>query len=214
MVLDLVLIGLAVTLEPVPIVAFILLLSVERGVRKGLAFITAWLASLVLVLALVLVTTGGTPPTRGSAPSTAVLAVKLAIGVGLVTYGEHRRRRLGRPRKPPAWATRLNSVSVWSAAGLAFLVQPWGLIAAGCATVVDADMSMVTSYLALTGFCLLSTGSLLAMQIYATFCPMTAQDRLTGFRAWIERHEDQAVVVIALLLGLWLVGRSVAQLVG
>jgi hypothetical protein len=214
MVLDLVVLGLAVTLEPVPIIAFILLLSGERGVRKGLAFILAWLASLVLVLALVVLATGGTPLARDSTPSTAVLAIKLALGVGLVAFGEHRRRLLGRPRTPPAWTARLNSVSVWTAAGMAVLVQPWGLIAAGCATAVDADMSQAATYLALMGFCLLSTASLLAMQIYATFSPEAAQERLMGLRAWIESHEDQAIVTISLLIGLWLVGKSISQLVG
>jgi hypothetical protein len=212
-VVDLILLGLAITFEPVPIIAFILLLSAERGVRKGLAFILAWLASLVLVLALVLLATGGTPPARSSTPSTAVLGFKLALGVGLVAYGEHKRRRLGRPR-PPAWTARLDHVSVWTASGLAVLVQPWGLIAAGCATVVDADMSRTSTYLTLTGFCLLSTASLLAMQLYATFSPEAAQERLRRLSGWIESHEDQAIVAISLLVGLWLVSKSISQLLG
>ncbi len=214
MVFDLLLIGLAITLEPVPVTAFILLLSADRGVRKGLAFVLAWLACLVLVLAMVISVTGGKPPEAESAPSTAALAVKIALGVGLVAYGEHRRRRLGRPRKPPAWTTRLNRVSVWTAAGLAVLVQPWGLVAAGCATVVDADMSQATTYLALVGFCLLASASLLAMQIHATFWPEAAQERLGRIRTWMEDHQDQTIVALSLLVGLWLVGKSIAQLVG
>jgi len=62
MVLDLVLIGLAIALEPFPITAFILILSAEKGTRKGLAFILGWLACLVVVIAAVLLTTGGNPP--------------------------------------------------------------------------------------------------------------------------------------------------------
>ncbi|WP_370070627.1 GAP family protein [Streptacidiphilus sp. MAP5-3] len=206
--------GLAITLEPVPVITFILLLSAERGLYKGLAFILAWLSSLVLVLALVVLATGGTPPARSSTSSTAVLGIKLALGVGLIAYGAHRRRRLGRPRTRPAWTARLNRVSVWTASGLAVLVQPWGLVAAGCATAVDADMSRAATYLALTGFCLLSTASLLVMQLYATFAPEAAQDRLTRLSGWIESHEDQAIVAISLLAGLWLVSKSISQLVG
>ena len=51
MVLDLVIIGLAITLEPLTLVAFILILGAENGVRKGLAFILGWLACLVVVIA-------------------------------------------------------------------------------------------------------------------------------------------------------------------
>jgi hypothetical protein len=38
-ILDLVLIGLAITLEPLPLTAFLLVLASERGVRKGAAFV-------------------------------------------------------------------------------------------------------------------------------------------------------------------------------
>ena len=50
MLLDLSIIGLAVTLEPLPLTAFILILGAERGTRKGLAFLLAWLACLLVVI--------------------------------------------------------------------------------------------------------------------------------------------------------------------
>ena len=46
----LLLVALGVTLEPLPIVAFILLLSAERGIVKGLGFILGWVACLVVVI--------------------------------------------------------------------------------------------------------------------------------------------------------------------
>ncbi len=48
MVLDLVIIGLAITLEPLTLVAFILMLAAQKGTWKGLAFILGWLACLVV----------------------------------------------------------------------------------------------------------------------------------------------------------------------
>lgn len=61
MVLDLVVIGTAITLGPLHNSAFILLLSSRRGVRKGLAFLLSWLANLVVVIACVVLLTGGEP---------------------------------------------------------------------------------------------------------------------------------------------------------
>jgi threonine/homoserine/homoserine lactone efflux protein len=52
------LIALAITLEPFPLSAFILILGAEEGIRKGLAFILGWLACLVAVIAAVVLTTG------------------------------------------------------------------------------------------------------------------------------------------------------------
>ena len=106
MVLDLLLIGLGITLEPFPLTAFILILSAEKGTRKGLAFILGWLACLVAVIAAVVLVTGGHPPKPQTAPSTAVLAVKLALGIVLILFAVRQRRRMGRPRKPPAWMAR------------------------------------------------------------------------------------------------------------
>jgi len=214
-VLDLLLIALAITLDPLPVMGFVLVLSAPRGVWKGLAFILAWLACLVAVIALVLGLTGGEPPPPKSPPSTAGLAAKLAFGVGLVLYSEHKRRRLGRPRRSSSsLMSRMDRISPWSAAGLALLLQPWGMVGAAAATVVEADLSHTSSFLALLGFCLLATASLLAMELYAVFAPESAQVRLTRLRSWLEGHQDQAIVAICLLLGLWLTGKSIYQLTG
>ncbi|MEY9874735.1 hypothetical protein ABH931_004235 [Streptacidiphilus sp. MAP12-33] len=216
MILDLTLIGLAVTLQPVPVLGFILVLVGDRGVLKGLSFILAWLACLVLVMVAVTVLTGGKPLRPHSTPSAAALAVKLAIGVGLILFGERRRRRLRRTRttpRPPAWMARLDRVSLWTAAGMGVLLQPWPLVAAGAATVTEAHLSSLASYLLLCGFCLLATGSLLVMELYAVLAPERASAAFTALRGWIERHQDQAIVLLSLAVGLWLVGKSVYQLV-
>lgn len=213
MVLDLVVIGTAITLGPLHNTAFILLLSGPAGVRKGVAFILAWLACLTVVIAGVVLLTGGKPLVHKSAPSTAALALKLLLGFGMVYYGVRKRRRGIRPRQSPKWFARLDSVSLWSAAGLGILLQPWGIAAAGGATVVQADVSSAATWLALFGYVLLATSSLLAMELYATFRPTAAATRLHGLRAWIEGHQDQAIVSLSLALGLWLVGQSIYDLV-
>lgn len=212
-VLDLLLIGGAVTLGPLHNTAFILLLSAQRGVLKGLAFLLAWLACLVLLIAAVALLTGGEPVLPHSAPSTAALAVKLALGLGMVVYGEHKRRRGVRPRSSPKWFGQVDRVSGWTAAGLGVILQPWALAAVGAATVVQADLSSVASYAALTGYCLLATSSLLVMELYATFRPEAAGERLGLLRTWISGHQDQAIVSLSLAIGLWLVGESIYQIV-
>ncbi|MGW5773505.1 GAP family protein [Streptomyces longwoodensis] len=213
MVLDLMVIGMAITLGPLHNSAFILLLSARRGVRLGLVFLLSWLANLVAVVAVVVLLTGGQPPARHSAPSTAGIAAKLAIGVALVLYGAHRRRRPPRPHGPPRWAARIDNASWISAAGLAWLVQPWALVGAGAATVLEAHLSTVGDWLALTGYCLLATLSLIVMEMYAVWAPAAAGARLNALRTWLGGHQEQLVVTLSLLAGLWLTGASVFELV-
>ena len=213
MVLDLLLTGLAITLEPFPLTAFILILSSEKGTRKGLAFILGWLACLVIVLAAVLLTTGGHPPKSQTSPSTGVLAAKLTIGVVLILLAVRQRRRMGRPRKPPTWMASLDRLSMWSAIGLAVFLQPWALVAAGAATVVDAKLSTAGDYVTLMLFCLLATASFLYLELYAAFAPAAAGARLDRLRTWLDTHRDQVIIVVFLLLGFWLAGKSIYLLV-
>ncbi|MCC0099953.1 GAP family protein [Streptomyces flavotricini] len=230
MVLDLLLIALAITVDPLPIMAFALVVSSARGVWKGLVFILAWLACLVAVIAIVLTVTDGQPPPPRSPPGIAGLAAKLVIGLGLVFYGLHRRRLMNAGAPPTGSATplgpdvpggpsdstdsRKDPGSLWAAAGLAVLVQPWGLVAAGATTVLEANTSHTSTYVALFGFCFLATASLLAAELYIVFAPEVAHDRLMRLRGWLEGHQQQAIVVICLVLGLWLTGKSIYQLTG
>ena len=211
MILDLVLIGVVITLEPLPLTAFILVLLSKGGVRKGAAFVFGWLLSLAIVIAITLLVTGNKPPQQNTAPSLAVLAVKIAIGVGLLAIAERQRRRMGRPKKPkktPKWQSGLDNMSPWFVIGLAPLLQPWGLVAAGVATIVEAKLASWASYVAVILFCLISTSAFLSMEIYATFRPAPAQAFLGRLRTWIDTHTDQVIVVASVLLGFWLIGKS------
>jgi len=214
--LDLILIGLAITLEPVPLTAFILVLASKGGVRKGAAFIFGWLLSIAVVMAVTVLMTGNKPPKPSTAPSLAALAVKIALGVVLVIIGVRQYRKIGQPKKPkkqPKWQTGIDNMSPWYAMGFAPLVQPWALIAAGAADIVEAKLSGWQSYLALFLFALISTGAYLAMEIYAAFRPEQGQRLLASLRTWLDTHTDQVVVVVSLALGFWLIGKSVYSIV-
>jgi hypothetical protein len=211
MILNLVLIGLAVTLDPLPLTAFLVVLPSERGTVKGAAFTFGWLVSLAAVVTITVVATGNNPPKPATAPSLASLAIKIALGVVLVWIGIRRERRRGRPKppkKPPKWQEHVDSMSPWFAMALAPTLQPWALIGAGAATVVEAKLSSWESFLALFLYCVLASASYLAMEIYAVARPADSQAMLARFRAWIDNHTDQVIIVGSLVLGLWLVGNS------
>jgi threonine/homoserine/homoserine lactone efflux protein len=216
LIFNLLLIGLVISLEPIPLTAFILVLASRSGVRKGAAFIFGWLASLAIVIALTVLVTGNSPPKPKSAPSLAALAVKILIGVILVVIGWRRWRRLDRPKPPkktPKWQTGIDDMSPWFAMALGPLTQPWGLVAAGVAVIVEAKLSSWQSYLAVFLFCLIATATYITMEIYAGFRPVQTQAFLGRTRTWIETHTDQVIIIVSLVLGFWLVGDSIYLLV-
>ena len=104
-------------------------------------------------------------------------------------------------------------MSPWFAMALGPLTQPWGLVAAGVAVIVQAKLSSWQSYLALFLFCVIATAAYLAMEIYAGFRPDETQAFLGRTRTWIDTHTDQVIIIVSLVLGFWLVGDSIYLIV-
>jgi Sap, sulfolipid-1-addressing protein len=216
LVFSLLLIGLAVTLDPLPLTAFMIVLPSRRGVRKGAAFVFGWLVSLAAVVTITVAATGNDPPKPATAPSLASLAVKIVLGVVLVVIAVRHIRARGRPKplkKPPKWQEHVDNMSPWFAMALAPTLQPWVLIGAGAATVVEAKLSSWASFVALFGYCLLASASYLAMEIYAVVKPAECQALLARFRAWIDSHTDQVIIAGSLIIGLWLIANSIYLIV-
>ena len=100
-----------------------------------------------------------------------------------------------------------------SALGLAPALQPWVLIGAGAATVVEARLSSWESFLALGLYCVLASSSYLAMEIYAVVRPAQSQAFLVRCRTWVDSHTDQAIIVGSLIIGFWFIADSLYLIV-
>jgi hypothetical protein len=211
LVLDLVLIGLAVTLDPLPLTAFLIVLPSQRGVRKGAAFVFGWLVSLAVVVTITVTATGNDPPKPATVPSLAALAVKIVLGVVLVRIAVRHIRARSQPKppkKPPKWQAHVDSMSPWFAMALAPTLQPWVLIGLGAATVVEAKLSSWESFLALGLYCVLASSSYLTMEIYAVVRPAESQALLVRCKTWVDSHIDQAIIIGSLFIGLWFIADS------
>jgi Sap, sulfolipid-1-addressing protein len=142
--------------------------------------------------------------------------VKIALGTALVVIAARHYQSMGRPKppkKPPKWQAHVDTMSPWFALGLAPALQPWMLIAAGAATVVEAKLSSWESYLTLVLFCVLASASYLAMEIYAVIRPDQSQALLARLQAWVSTHTDQVIIVGSLIVGFWLIGKNIYLIV-
>jgi threonine/homoserine/homoserine lactone efflux protein len=213
--LDLFLIGVVVTLEPIPLTGMILVLATEGGLLKGLGYVLGWLLTLVGIVALTVLVTGGEPLIPKSNPSTAALALKLAIGAVLVwiAYRRWGSWETSKPKGQPRWMAGIDRVNPLTAAGLAFLLQPWVLVTAGVATITQAKISTTAEWISLIAFCLLCSASYLTMEIYAALRPAEVKSTLDSLLRWITSHRDQVIVFLSLGLGLYLMAKSIYGLV-
>jgi len=211
LVLDLILIGIAVALDPLPLTAFLVVLPSERGVRKGAAFVFGWLVSLAAVVTITILATGNDPPKPSTVPSLAALAVKIVLGFVLVWIAIRHIRARNQPKppkKPPKWQAHVDSMSPWFAMALAPTLQPWVLIGLGATTVVEAKLSSWQSFLALALYCVLASSSYLAMEIYAIVRPDKSKTFLAACRSWVDARMDQVIIAGCLIIGFWFIGNS------
>ena len=93
-------------------------------------------------------------------------------------------------------------------AGASFLLQPWLLVAAGAVTTTATDLSKPTTVAVLIGYCILATSTYLVMQAYGVISPERARSRLDGFRQFLTDHRDQVIILLCVVIGFWLIGKS------
>jgi hypothetical protein len=210
-VIDLVLIGLAMAFYPVALTIFILILASRHGPRKGAGFIFGWLAALAAVAAVTIVATGNKPPATGTAPSRGILVVKILLGLVLLAIAERQRRQMGRPQQrkdEPRWQARIDEMSALFAVGLGAFFQPSVFVVSAAATITGAKLSSAADYFSLVLFGLLSVSTYLALDIYFVVRPERGDEVLASMKAWIDRHSDVIIVIVATAVGLWLIGKS------
>jgi Sap-like sulfolipid-1-addressing protein len=188
----------------------------KGGAVKGAAFVFGWLVSLAIVVTITVLATGNDPPRPATVPSLAALAIKIALGLVLVRIAVRHIRARGQPKppkNPPRWQEHVDNMSPWFAMALAPTLQPWVLLGAGAATVVEAKLSSRASVLALVSYCVLASSSYLAMEIYAVVRPANSQALLARYRTWIDAHTDQGIIAGSLIIGSWLIADSIYLIV-
>ena len=85
---DLVLIGLGIAFDPIPLTTFLVVLPSNLGAAKGAAFVFGWLVSLAIVVTVTVLATGNSPPRPHTSPASTALAVRIAIGVVLARVSD------------------------------------------------------------------------------------------------------------------------------
>lgn len=208
---------MAIAFDPLPLIPFILILTSRRGAVKGAVFIAGWFLCIAAITVLTLLVTGGSPPSSGSVPSTAGLVARIVIGAGLVGFGlywrSRRARRARREKKPARWEKGVDTMSPWFALALAPLLQPWGLMAAGVTSVMQADLASAGSVVGLILFVLLATSTYLALEIFTIVRKERAHALALSLRAWIDAHTQQAIVWGSVVVGLFLIGSGAYPLI-
>ncbi|MBG6237580.1 hypothetical protein IWX78_000523 [Mycetocola sp. CAN_C7] len=210
--------GVAVALSPLPIIAVLLLLVAPVGVRGALLFLAARAVTLCALVVIFALASDLADDAAGSATPAAILRIVVgsALLVGAVMKWRTRPRGADEPKLPgwmrsvdnagPAHAVRLgflltaaNVKEIAFAAGIGFTIGgaflPWGQIA-----------------IAVAVFVVLACLSIAIPVAAALVGGDRVRPALAEMRNWLVRNNAIVVAIVLLVLGAMLVGSGITEL--
>lgn len=204
----------AAATPPLGLMAVFVVLGGKRPTANGLAFLAGWftvLLAIVLIAAFLL--NGEVKP--ATAPSTAMLWLTLALGVGCIVWALRMKQNAPKPEDAhvtPAWLTKLESVGPGGSfiAGMSTPTYP-AAIAAGT-DLVRADVGASGRLLALGVFLVLATVLEAIPVVMQIVHPETAQATIGRWRDAVISRRHTVLFWTLLALGVYLAAKGAIQL--
>jgi threonine/homoserine/homoserine lactone efflux protein len=212
--------GIAVALSPLPIVVVVLMLVTERARSNGPSFVLGWVAGLAIVGAVVLAIASPTDASEDGQPATWVAVLKLVLGtlLLLVALRQWRTRpREGEDPPVPKWMRALDGFTapkaLLAAAFLSGLNPKNLLLSVGAAlAIAQTGISGGQQAAAYTVFVLIATVGI-ATPVVIYFALGTRSAAILGhLKDWMSHNNAVIMAVLCLVIGAKLIGDGVAAL--
>ncbi len=212
--------GIAVSLNPVTIIAVVLVLDSPRAKSSGPLLLVGWMLGLFAVAGLVAVLSTGAGAGDGGEPSTAVTIARLVFGVLLLVIARRqfsKRPSHGEEAEMPRWMKAIDDISPFRAFGTGIVLavaNPKNLIlVAGAGAAVAATGSTPGDQLAaLVTFAIVGTiGPAVPVGIYF-FMRDRSEVLLAGLSQWLTRQSSTIIGVLCLIIGALLIGDGISGL--
>lgn len=212
--------GVAVAISPVPIIGVVLMLATPRARANGPAFLVGWVGGLAVLGTVVLLVSSGADASSSGQPASWVSVLKLVLGALLLAVAVRQWR--GRPRgdqpaKLPTWMEAIDRFNALKALGMGVLlatVNPKnGLmtIAAGAA-IAQTGVGAGKAAVALAIFIAIATVGV-AVPVAIFFILGDRSARLLGdMREWMGAHNAAIMAVLLLVIGAKLIGDGISGL--
>jgi len=211
LILSLVPLAVAATLQPPQVISFVVLLQTQRGKANALAYL-AGMGAFRLVIGgvfwMLASRVEATVESSGSEFGFLVGIILAFLGLLLLVYAL--RRIFSAPDEDQAavsWLDKLDLVS-WQQAflvGLAFLAldpKDWITDIAAVNLIADADLSGSASLLTYLSYILLAQLLLIMMLVITMALPRKSQSFLTELNRWMKQNERVIEITAAIIFGL------------
>ena len=209
--------------NPLPIMAVILMLFSPRATSTAPAFVAGWVIGLIAVFALLLfVVPLDNIAGAESNPSRLASIIRLLLGAMLLFLAFQRwrgRPKLGEVKSLPSWVESLERATPVKALGLGAMfsgLNPKNLaftIAAAIA-IAQEDLTTGQTMIPVAIFVLLASVGVAAPVIWYGVARESASKTLAGWRVWLTANYNTMMAIVFLLFGVIVFTKGLGGLIG
>jgi len=203
--------GVAMALQPLPALATVVLLSVQRGIRKAWAF---FFGEFLVVFAIGAVTVALQIGTSRQSAGKAASVVTLVAGIVLLLLGAWfaLRSHRGTNAKEPSWLARLDQMEPWPAFLLGMFLPTYVIVIAAGAHIVGTHPGTSAAVAGMLVFVALGTSTVYVPIVLAQLAPKRSGPARARVRDWLVRDWREVGAVLLVVVGAFLVGKGAVAL--
>jgi uncharacterized membrane protein YhaH (DUF805 family) len=203
--------GAAMALQPLPPLATIVLLSVQRGIRKAWAF---FLGEFVVIFGIGAVTVALQLGTSRHSASRAASFVTLVAGIVLLLLGAWLtvRARRGHDAKEPSWLAKLDRMEPWPAFLLGTFLPTYVIAIAAGAHIVGTHPGTASAVGGMLVFLAVGMSTVYVPIVLAQVAPERSGPVRARLRDWLVHNWRLVGGVLLLVVGAFLIGKAALAL--
>jgi len=210
-------------INPIPVVAVILLLLSSGGRSTAFGFVAGWVIGLSAVLALLLfVVPFETIAGNDREPSTFASIVKLLLGLALLFLALRKwqsRSDPGKQESLPSWMATIASASAIEALGFGVVLSglnPKNLVftLAAALAIAEAELTRGNELIALVVFVLVASIGVGMPVLWHAVARESATRTLTEWKGLLTANYATIMAVVFLVFGVKLFGQGLGDLIG
>ncbi len=205
---------LVIALEPIPVLAGVLLLTAERGRPKAIAFGVGWAFALVVVAVLTAIIGGevSTPSGSTSSKASAVLDILLGLAAVVIAFRTRAQAKAGADAGTPGWMKTLDTMKPRAAFLLGCFLPPYVIAAAVTNQIIRLDLSTQERVVAVMLFAIVGSLGVLIPILVTVVRPSQSEAILASWRAWLQANWHAVLFWMLLVIGIYLAVKGVIEL--
>lgn len=216
LLLEIAAVAVAIAVNPVPIIAALIMAGTRRPVANGFAFIAALVVVMALFGGVVLVLVPTSSVSGSTSTEGYVDVVWLLIGLGLLAAFlvlVMRKPAPGRADREPRWMRLVGRMGPAGAAVVGVLLVNYSMEAPALADIVHAHLSLFEAFVALAVFIAIAASTPAVPLILSVAAPDRGVGTMGQAKTWLTVHNRPVLLTVFGVVGALYTGKGLLAVI-